>query len=121
MRGRDKAVKPRLLFLDDEQWRHKKADERYGGDFDVFHCWTVNQLRSALELGEKPFSVISLDHDLGNSLTGMHAVNAVIELPAWKRPATVIVHTWNAPAGDAMVARLRSSGIEPVRKMFSAR
>jgi hypothetical protein len=112
------VTKPRLLFLDDEYWRHNTADERYGQKFDVFHCLTVSQLSAAIE-GER-FDVISLDHDLAEAKTGMHAVRAVCELPSWKQPGQVIVHSWNQPAAENMVSYLRQAGLNVVREMFRA-
>ena len=111
-------MKPRMLFLDDEDWRHKLADERYASRFDVTHARTVNQFRRDLEFGE--FQAVSLDHDLGTVLTGMSAARDLCALSSGKRPNVVIVHSWNVPAADAMVVELERSGYRVIRKPFEA-
>lgn len=116
--GRGETMKQRMLFLDDEDWRHRLADERYGQRFDVFHCRTVAQVRASLH--HDKFDVVSLDHDLAERLTGMHAVEALCEMPQFKRPDTVVVHSWNVSAADMMVFKLERNGFRVVRKMFRA-
>ncbi len=100
--------KPRLLFLDDEQWRHTIAEQRYGQKFVVFHCRTVSQVAACLE-GAR-FDVISLDHDLLGRRTGMDAAKLVGDLFSDRRPAQIIIHSWNLPAAQAMFQHLSSKG-----------
>lgn len=126
-------MKPKALFLDDERWRHASFDKRHRDSHDVFHAYTIKQFTKLV--AEHTFELISLDHDLADpeffvspggvtlaraaEETGMDAVEALGVLVA-PGSAAVIVHSWNVPAANRMMARLRELGFSPIRQMFEA-
>jgi len=117
----DLLSKPRMLFLDDEEWRHDFARKLYGRKYDLFQPHGLDQFRACLR--RERFEVMSLDHDLGDDRagTGMDAVNEICALPQDKRPSIVIVHSWNVPASMRMVTALTVAGFRVHRKPFSAK
>lgn len=111
-----------LLFLDDEEYRHKAA---YLGKANVTHAYTITQFVYALyHFG--PFDVISLDHDLraDHYDQGPHVecgcVAAKLVTLLQDRPAFVIVHSFNSVAAREMVKQLDDKGVRAVWKPFSA-
>lgn len=107
----------KILFLDDEDWRHKAMDRRHPHDV-VQHVHTIRQFKAALE--RERFDLASLDHDLtdDNSETGMHAVEHLCSMPRELVPARIIVHSWNSHAAGKMMAALRDAGFAPERREF---
>lgn len=106
----------RVLFLDDEDWRHRVADERWS-EAELWHARTVQQFRNALD-GWR-FDVVSLDHDLGDGEDGKAAVRHLVGLELDPKPR-VIVHSWNPVAAPIMVDDLIRAGFDVKREMFSA-
>lgn len=109
----------KILFLDDERWRHEAMDSRHPQDV-VQHVRTIRQFKAALE--SERFDLVSLDHDLDDigSETGMDAVSYLIAMPRELVPAVIVVHSWNERAADHMVRTLQNAGFAPRRKMFKS-
>lgn len=116
----------RILFLDDAQLRHDAFAQRHLAD-DVVHVRTAEQAIRALD--ESPrFDVAYLDYDLAEEFyltisggtretpepgdppyapgTGMEVVEHIVRMPTQRRPARVIIHSWN-PIGREMLERLQ--------------
>lgn len=127
-------TKPKALFLDDERWRHEAFEERNRDRYDVWHAFNMSQF--AKLFAEHTFELISLDHDLVDPVvstvdggfrlswdateSGMDAVELIGVSSTFTRPK-IIVHSWNARAAGAMMARLRELGFDPIRESFESK
>lgn len=113
----------KILFLDDERWRHELMDRRHADDI-VQHVYTIHQFKNAL--AKERFDVVSLDHDLVPSdltydcETGMDAVRHLVSMPRELVPPRIIVHSWNARAAGEMMTALRDAGFAPERAQFAS-
>lgn len=108
----------RILFFDDERWRHDLFESRSRGHI-VHHAYTVRQFKG--QLAGYIFNVISFDYDVCDkkSETGMDAVEALIAHPADRWPGKVIVHSWNSRGAGELMSRLREAGFDPTREPFA--
>ncbi len=130
----------RILILDDDDIRHEAFTRRLHIKHDCVHVHTAQGAMEALH-ANPAFDIVFLDHDLNDhqytstetlrsaetassmkvNLTG-YRVAAFIskELAAEKRPATVVVHSWNTPGGDSMMMVLKEGGIRALRWFFDS-
>lgn len=100
----------KLLFLDDDKNRHEMTKKMFIG-VDIRHVWTAEEAIKALN--EEHFDEVSLDHDLGGSLThgtlpgvgegsGYDVACHLAALPMEKLPKTIIIHSWNPEGARRM-------------------
>jgi coenzyme F420-reducing hydrogenase alpha subunit len=117
----------KVLFLDDMQERHDLVDQSIPANAEVTHVYTAQQAIDSIKFNNSRWDVVCLDHDLGQghglsdneAPTGMEVVDYLLDLTEEKRPAIVVVHTWNAPAGDRMEEKLRQNGYRVIRRAFT--
>lgn len=107
----------KILVLDDDDNRHRGFDRILQGR-QVLHAYTASQAILALE-NDGPFSLVCLDHDLDlvsllkDPGCGMDVAEYLrLHLDRSKYPARVLVHSWNEPAAERMVAAIREAGIK---------
>jgi CheY-like chemotaxis protein len=101
----------RVLILDDDQERHEAFAFRFAG-----RGTTAVHVHSAVEAVEalsdaslERFGLAQLDHDLdpdfrSNTPNGLIVAEYIAAMPVERRPAFVVIHSWN-PAGAARMAR----------------
>lgn len=93
----------KILFLDDEAYRHEWADSYYAGH-EVHHARSVRQFLSALT--SERFDIVSFDYDIEdlndpNRRTGLDCAHLLIKHQScW--PRECIVHSWN-PRGKLLI------------------
>ena len=113
-----------VLFLDDSERRISIAEE-YFADDTFLAAQTSYTAIEYLRLAEEPFDLVMLDHDLGGVVfqnskeenCGMEVVRYIERTrPQIKK---IIVHSWNVPAGQEMLARLQNAGYEVSYEPFS--
>lgn len=124
----------RILILDDDDIRHEAFKWKLHMKHDCIHVYTVQGAIEALN-NNPAFDIVFLDHDLNDhqytshetvsfskiSLTGYRVATYISkELPKEKRPETVVVHSWNTPGGDSMMAILKEGGIRALRWFFDS-
>ena len=104
----------RILFLDDDENRHTHAMRELIGH-DVHHVRTVGEAVARLKAND--YDLAMLDHDLGgthyapsNEVSG-YAVALAIESGEVRRPARVVVHSFNAAGATRMVAAINQAGV----------
>ena len=102
----------KILILDDDRERHDAFEKVLGSQY-VVHTYDLDRAADAVKSGA-PFDLALLDHDLGTVGNGLHFAEWLTCVDADRRPAQVIVHSWNIPAADRMVDVLRKAGM-PVR------
>lgn len=104
----------RVLFLDDDEERHKLV-EKYtiGRDMNITHVWNFDQ--AVQELQDKVFDAAWLDHDLciedqmcnpydSKEKNGTALANWMRDnLPIERWPTTIIVHSFNGPGAREML------------------
>lgn len=104
----------KILFLDDDEGRHKIAADALVGH-DVTHVRTVDEAIRALTAAG--FDLAMLDHDLGGAhyapsdAASGYAVAVAIEAGTVRRPARVIVHSYNSAGATRMVAALHKADV----------
>ncbi len=115
----------KVLFLDDDHNRIRKAREYFSEDA-LFVAETAPQAISILEK-ESKFDVVSLDHDLGGKVycpsdefSGYEVANYIAGMPVERRPYRVVVHTYNPAGADNMMRALKDKVPELLRIPFSA-
>jgi hypothetical protein len=117
----------RILFLDDEAWRHDAVDKVFDGHV-VHHCYDMDSFMETLK--EPKFDLISLDHDLGDIVTfddgykyertGQDCARYLAQnLPSDKMPRRVVIHSWNPAGARAMYQILWDAGIRSFLEPFS--
>lgn len=115
----------RILILDDNAARHTALAQQYLG-CDRVHCWNVAEALAALA-GDR-FDVAQLDHDLQDicairigartERTGADVADHIARMAPEKRPALVIVHSWNPHGAERMMATLLGAGVNARRISF---
>lgn len=102
----------KLLFLDDDKNRTKKAVSHYSLRYEVYDVETAQQAIQVLD-AISPFDVVSLDHDLGGQVycpsddnSGYAVAKHIASMPEDKKPKIVIVHSFNPVGADNMLAVL---------------
>ena len=102
----------RVLFLDDNKYRHEIMRRNSIG-LHVDHVWNASEAIAALATGE--YDLIMLDHDLDyrteNEMNddeedGRFVVRWMIENDN-HREATIIIHSLNVPAAEKMELMFR--------------
>jgi hypothetical protein len=83
---------PRVLWLDDV----RKPE---GWLANVYWARSYGHCLAALQL--EPFTIASLDHDLGSKKTGLDVVKWMVEHNVWPTDR-VVVHSWNVPGSQRM-------------------
>lgn len=116
----------KILIVDDMESRHKVFRMRFIS-CDLFHALTVHEAIELLET-ESPFDLIHLDRDMtdeqmwgvpSKDASGEDVANHIIGLPGERRPAQVIVHSWNVSRARWMVADLTKAGIPTTYEPFT--
>jgi CheY-like chemotaxis protein len=109
----------KVLFLDDDKGRLKKAEILFVND-ELIKVETAEQ---AIEILEKnsPFDLVSLDHDLGGEMfcpsdevSGFAVAKYISQMPKDKLPKKVVVHSFNPDGAQKMMDVLQ--GIVPVEQ-----
>lgn len=120
-----------ILFLDDAAARHDGFAAMTAGHL-IRHVYTFRDACDALEA--ERFDVAYLDHDLNafgphsvepgmygeQELTGADVARFIAQMPAEKRPLSVVVHSWNPDGARRMVAILRDADVPVVYQPFSS-
>ena len=119
----------RILILDDDGVRHAAFAARYA-DADRVHVRSVAEALAALHGDGPRFGLATLDHDLGEWIkgcygeriecTGLDVAVAIARMDEERRPARVIVHSWNPPGALRMLDYLRDAGVPCVYEPFAA-
>lgn len=98
----------RILFLDDEEWRHERFKQRSIGH-EVDHVYSVKD--AIYKLNKIKYDVASLDHDLGGKIlvtsdgiepTGFHVAQHIAGLSCAKSPTHVVIHSYNVVGANNM-------------------
>ena len=115
----------RMLFLDDEQWRHDGQRVMKSHYYIIDHVYNVAQAIAALR--ETHYDVVSLDHDLQEDHykadqpfgtgTGLEVARYIAANPSCCR--RVIVHSLNEVGGRRMLAELLAAGVSAIRMPFT--
>jgi len=114
-----------ILFLDDSEERQKLVLAYFEAvysteEFALLFAKDAQTAIEYLQAVEEPWNLVMLDHDLGKEIfmdsdrmdTGMEVVRWIVR----NRPLIekIIIHSWNSPAAEEMIARLRAAGYEEV-------
>lgn len=109
----------KVLFLDDERWRHDAVDRALKGH-EVHHVYSFRQFRSKVG-ASREWGLVMLDHDLGSTANGYTAANMFAEAMRGVEPrCPCIVHSWNPAGATRMVGLLRHFGHPVIREPFGA-
>lgn len=110
----------RILILDDEAIRHELLDARWRENNELVHVWSVDDAVAALVAGE-PFDLALLDHDLGYMVPDGtdFARRLTTEVPEDRRPARVVVHSWNPDGARRMVRMCKEVGMRAYYEPFT--
>lgn len=105
----------KILFLDDDEYRHSHAQRELIGH-DVQHARTAAE--ALAHLAKQDFEVAMLDHDLGggqmlasNDASGYAVAEAIADRKV-RRPDFVVVHSFN-PAGAMRMVQSLTAGMVP--------
>lgn len=118
----------KLLFLDDEEWRHKELNDyinKYNIKIDIIHVYNYDNCIKALS---KKYDIISLDHDLNqeppyshfnshqewydaqkNGLKiakYMYDIESTYDLNDKNTNSSIFIHSWNMPGASNMASYL---------------
>ena len=100
---------PKVLFLDDDPARHRRAALRFVNHCTYHSATTAEQAIAILD-AESPFDLVMLDHDLGGTQyapsdekSGYQVAKHIAAMPAEKLPTQVIVHSFNPVGAQNMV------------------
>ena len=111
-----------ILFLDDDKRRADKFFEKICPNSAI---WTQTVETTILMLSKfDPWDFVYLDHDLGGEqLVNSNRKDCGMEVVRWivqHKPNIdqIVVHSWNSPAGNEMVAKLRDAGYNAEYKPF---
>lgn len=92
----------RILFLDDEPWRHAQF-ARLADGHSVVHAWRVDEATALLD--ETPFDLCCLDNDLateGYLREGLEVARHIAATPRSRRPRSILIHSWNETRAQQM-------------------
>ena len=112
----------RMLFLDDEPYRHDLANRRHGERYIIDHVDTAFQAIEALKSGR--YDAISLDHDLSadhyeglglESGTGVEVARYIVTMRKEDRPAIILVHSLSEKGSMRIFRTFYDAGIRAVR------
>lgn len=107
----------RILFLDDDQTRHKRFKILTIGN-NVDFVWTSKECIAALLTNER-YDLVCLDHDLGGKTFVEEKENSGTEVAEWiryklskdKYPDKIIIHSSNPQGADRMYDHIFHTGI----------
>lgn len=111
----------KILILDDSPERHAIFLARYV-KHDLVQVYSVDAAIKAVE-AESPFDAMFLDHDLttlqsiglnDGEPSGTVFARYLAELPDEKRPAQIIIHSWNDAGRTRMAGILKDAGYKNV-------
>jgi ActR/RegA family two-component response regulator len=115
----------RILFLDDDDIRHKQFAS-IAFEHEVVHVRTAASAIEALDLAyltDNTFDYGSLDHDLGGEHMASgpgHGYDVAVwceEFPE-KAPKRVVVHSYNPAGAKRMLAAFRQANIPAISMAF---
>lgn len=123
--------KPRVIFLDDDEYRTALARKRLTlankeGRYDAVFTKTAEETIAELKK-EGHIMVLSLDHDLGGQVfvgteredCGMEVVRFIeSNQSVINKIGRVDIHSWNIPAAEEMENRLQRLGLKVTRSPF---
>ena len=102
------TVEPmRILFLDDEPWRHAEF-ARMADGHSVVHAWRVDEATALLD--GTAFDLCCLDNDLETEAflrEGLEVACHIARTPASRRPRRVLIHSRNEVRAEQMYEVLR--------------
>lgn len=118
----------RVLFVDDEKYRHDLAWEKhFDGPVDMTHAWSAKAAIDWLQKSD-PFDLVMLDHDLGAERQrqdvsdcredGCAVARFIASMPPDRRPKTVITHSFNEAGRNEIAAICREAGIRGMKAPF---
>lgn len=115
----------RMLFLDDEQWRHDGQRVMQSHNYIIDSVYNADQAIAALKATH--YDLVSLDHDLQEDHyredqpfgtgTGLEVARYIAANPTCCD--RVVVHSLNQVGGARMMAELHDAGIRAIRLPFS--
>jgi CheY-like chemotaxis protein len=105
----------RILFLDDDEQRHKlfrRVTEAFKPAWDVVYAWTSQEAEEACTFFK--FDIAFLDHDLGEESihNGSMFATEILSGAQYLHPKLVIVHSSNPEGAANMVSKFRSCDIK---------
>lgn len=116
----------KILFLDDNEERHKRFRYNSIGQ-DVTHVYSYAEALAALAYNR--FDQVFLDHDLSemascgmapvDEKTGYHVACIVADLPEERLPDLVVIHSFNAAGAKRMRAALQGVVKHVIERPFS--
>ena len=126
MEASGERIGQRILFLDDDEHRHKVFQQKTIGDVVVFVKTYEDAVR---ELDKGGFDEAHLDHDLSEmaaagmpaegELSGTDLANYIVRLPKEKWPTRIIIHSHSDKGSRRMFRILREGGhLEVMRFPF---
>lgn len=127
----------RVLFLDDNEHRHKALKRAIIGTGVTHLDWAINAEEAISYLKNSPkYDIVCFDHDLsdkhyiagmndgenadyGSEMTGYEvALFLVSELEAEKQPDYAIVHTFNSHGANRIANALSEAGLQKYIYVF---
>ena len=85
----------RILFLDDDPRRHEEF-ARIADGHSIVHVWRVDEAKAYLD--RMRFDLCCLDNDLATEAFGREGYEVaeyIAAAPRSRRPARVLIHSWN--------------------------
>ena len=96
----------RILFLDDDPRRHDEF-ARIADGHSIVHAWRVDEAKAQLD--RTRFDLCCLDNDLeteGFEREGYEVARHIAATSKSRRPARVLIHSWNETRARDMYAVL---------------
>lgn len=118
-----KKQKLKILFLDDQEERHRSFLQRFGSD-RIFQAYSANEAIRLLK-EESPFDAVFLDHDLGgfflpsDDTSGYAVACYIANMKENMLPKTITVHSWNEEGALRMLECLRAAAVNVTYEPFS--
>lgn len=114
----------RILFLDDNEERHRKVRQRFIGTVAVY-VYNYKEAVAALNANE-PFNVAYLDHDLVEQTatvekTGYDVAKYITTMPPDRRPRQIVIHSLNEVGRQRMAETLTAAGCQVSIEPFQAK
>ena len=106
----------RVLFLDDDQARH----DVFARECPALLIAAHSHAEAVSALSEAVFDIAFLDRDLGDfgpqgygkpEATGEDTARYIASMPPERRPALVVVHSWNKQGARRMADTLIDAGV----------